>query len=175
MIFNAILQNMIRSASIRDINAIMQITKDCARDLRSKGIYQWNQHYPSEEAFKADVVRGELYILDKSNGVIGCVCISEIMDDEYQEINWLTPSTNNIYIHRLAIHSRHQGQGHARELMDFAENKARKANCASVRLDTFSKNLRNQKFYELRDYKKLGNIYFPKQSKHPFYCYELIL
>jgi len=33
----------------------------------------------------------------------------------------------------------------------------------------------NQKFYELRGYKKLGSIYFPKQSEHPFYCYEFVL
>ncbi|MGM0391936.1 MAG: GNAT family N-acetyltransferase, partial [Bacteroidota bacterium] len=30
-------------------------------------------------------------------------------------------------------------------------------------------------FYESRGYQKLGDIYFPKQSEHPFHCYELIL
>ena len=97
------------------------------------------------------------------------------MDEEYIPIDWLTPNTNNIYIHRLAIHPDAQGQGFAKELMDFAEHYAIEKNYNSIRLDTFSQNKRNQKFYELRGYKRLGDIFFPKQSEFPFHCYELVL
>ena len=51
----------------------------------------------------------------------------------------------------------------------------KKHNYVSVRLDTFSQNKRNLKFYESRNYNRLEEIYFPKQSEFPFYCYELIL
>ncbi|NJX17164.1 GNAT family N-acetyltransferase, partial [Tamlana crocina] len=67
------------------------------------------------------------------------------------------------------------GSGNGRKLMDFAEAFAKEHGYVSVRLDTFSKNERNQRFYEARGYKRLGNIYFPKQSEHPFYCYEKVL
>ena len=59
--------------------------------------------------------------------------------------------------------------------MDFAENYAKDNSHISVRLDTFSKNKRNLKFYESRGYQRLDGIYLPKQSEFPFYCYELIL
>ena len=59
--------------------------------------------------------------------------------------------------------------------LDFAEKYAREKKFASVRLDTFSVNKRNLKFYESRGYQRLEGIYFPKQSEFPFYCYELIL
>jgi len=59
--------------------------------------------------------------------------------------------------------------------MAFAETYARNKNFAAVRLDTFSQNKRNQRFYEIRGYTKLTDIYFPKQSEHPFHCYELVL
>ena len=42
-------------------------------------------------------------------------------------------------------------------------------------LDTYSKNIRNQKFYEARGYKKLGDVYFPHKNDQPFHCYELVL
>jgi ribosomal protein S18 acetylase RimI-like enzyme len=87
----------------------------------------------------------------------------------------LTKNKNNIYIHRLAVHPNLQGKGYAQQLMKFAEHYAQENNVLSIRLDTFSQNKRNQKFYELRGYKKLGDIFFPKQSKHPFHCYELVL
>jgi len=50
-----------------------------------------------------------------------------------------------------------------------------KNNYVSIRLDTFSKNPRNIKFYEIRGYIKLGNIFLPDQSEDPFYCYEKII
>ena len=96
------------------------------------------------------------------------------MDEEYIPIKWLSRTNNNLYIHRLATDPKVWGMGYGQELMDFAEELARKQQFESVRLDTFSKNSRNQEFYESRGYQRLGNIYFPKQSEHPFYCYELL-
>jgi ribosomal protein S18 acetylase RimI-like enzyme len=166
---------MIRKATNKDIDSILNLTKACAKFMIDKGIYQWNEHYPSKQAFENDVFRNELYVLEIQSKIVGCIVISVFMDEEYFPIKWLTPNDNNLYIHRLAIHPKHQGKGFAQKLMDFAENFARKTQASSIRLDTFSQNKRNQIFYELRNYKQLGEIYFPKQSEFPFYCYELVL
>lgn len=164
---------MIRKATVLDLNSIMQITKACAKHMINQQIYQWNEHYPNRNAFKNDVQRGELYVYMQNNICMGCIVITTIKDVEYVPIEWLTKD-KNIYIHRLAVHPKYQGKGIAQQMMTFAENFAKINGYFSVRLDTFSQNKRNQKFYETRGYKRLGNIYFPKQSKHPFYCYELV-
>ncbi|MDA0316881.1 MAG: GNAT family N-acetyltransferase [Bacteroidetes bacterium] len=164
---------MIRKATVLDLNSIMQITKACAKHMINQQIYQWNEHYPNRNAFENDVQRGELYVYMQNNICIGCIVITTIKDVEYVPIEWLTKD-KNIYIHRLAVHPKYQGKGIAQHMMTFAENYAKINGYSSVRLDTFSQNKRNQKFYETRGYKRLGNIYFPKQSKHPFYCYELV-
>ena len=140
----------------------------------SQNIFQWNEHYPRREAFENDFERQELYVFEIANEVAGSLVISTLMDEEYTPIQWLTPNLNNIYIHRLAVHPKHQGNGFAKKMMDYAEDYCKKHNYTSARLDTFSQNKRNQKIYENRGYQKLGNIYFPKQSEHPFYCYELV-
>ncbi|RKE98735.1 GNAT family N-acetyltransferase [Ichthyenterobacterium magnum] len=165
---------MIRKGVNQDIDAILQITNACAKHMIANSVFQWNESYPNKVAFETDVNRGELYVLENNSEIIGCITISTLMDEEYKSVKWLTPNKNNVYIHRLAIHPKHQGKGYAKQLMDYAEALAIENNYSSIRLDTFSKNKRNQKFYELRNYKQLGNIYFPKQSKFPFYCYELI-
>ncbi|MEH6536720.1 MAG: GNAT family N-acetyltransferase [Psychroserpens sp.] len=165
---------MIRKAILNDIDDIIKMTKACARHMISKGVFQWNEHYPNATAFEKDVQRNELYVLETENHINGCIVISTVMDEEYIPIDWLTSNENNVYIHRLAIHPEHQGQGYAQQLMDFAERFAIENNYTSIRLDTFSQNKRNQKFYELRGYRQLGDIYFPKQSEYPFHCYELI-
>lgn len=167
---------MIRKAIEQDINSILKITKACAAFMIKNGIFQWNEHYPNYEAFKSDIERDELFVLEIDKNIVGNIIISTFMDEIYKPVKWLTPNNNNhIYIHRLAIHPSHQGKGYAQQLMDFAENYASKNKFISIRLDTFSQNPRNLKFYELRGYQKLEEIYFPKQSEYPFYCYELIL
>ncbi|WP_426431972.1 GNAT family N-acetyltransferase [Winogradskyella sp. HB-48] len=166
---------MIRKGKVEDIKVIMDLTKACAKAMIANGIYQWNEHYPNPSAFIKDIERDELYVLEFSSEIYGTIVISTCMDEEYIPIKWLTKNGNNIYIHRLAIHPFHQGKGYAQQLMDFAEQQAIDNNYSSIRLDTFSKNKRNQKFYELRGYKRLGDIYFPKQSEYPFHCYELVL
>lgn len=166
---------MIRRAKISEIPDILTITHGCALKMQDNGIFQWNEHYPSEKAFTTDFERDELFVLEENNEIIGAVVVSTWMDDEYQPIQWLTPNGKSTYIHRLCVQPDLQGKGYAQQLMDFAEAYSKERGFISVRLDTFSQNKRNQRFYEQRGYQKLGDIYFPKQSDHPFHCYELVL
>ncbi|WP_276168813.1 GNAT family N-acetyltransferase [Zobellia alginiliquefaciens] len=166
---------MIRPAKLTDIPQILTVTKACATAMIQQGIYQWNENYPSKQAFETDIERGELYILQEDNQIIGSIVLSTLMDEEYVPIKWLTPTGKNIYIHRVAVHPDYQGKGYAQKMMAFAENYARENRFESIRLDTFSQNKRNQRFYEARGFQRLGDIFFPKQSEYPFHCYELVL
>lgn len=166
---------MIRKATPLDLDSIKKLTEACAIALQQKDIFQWNEHYPSREKLQQDIETGELFILKENNKLSGIIVLTPHMDEEYIPIEWLTSNGNNLYVHRLATHPDSWGSGNGQKLMDFAEKFAKENGYESVRLDTFSQNLRNQKFYESRGYKKLGDIYFPKQSEHPFHCYELVL
>lgn len=165
---------MVELAKISQLNEILRLTDACRIAMEANGIYQWTLNYPSKTAFEHDIERNELYVLNHIERIVGCIVISTYMDEDYRSVEWLTEHTDNYYIHRLAVHPEYQGQGLAQQLMGFGENFARENNARSVRLDTFSENKRNQKFYQLRGYIKLGEIYFPSQSIHPFHCYELI-
>ena len=163
---------MIRRAKLSEIEQIIEITRACADKMVSEGIFQWNSFYPNKEAFRKDVAQNELYVLLLEGRIIGCIVISTEKDPEYSAIDWLSKNQTHFYIHRLAVHPNFQKMGYAKKLMDFAEALALKNKVASIRLDTFSKNSRNQQFYETRGYTRLGNVFFPNQSEHPFYCYE---
>ena len=158
-----------------DSKEIKTLTESCAVAMQQKDIFQWNEHYPSLEKLEADVQKKELYVLKEDEEVKGIIVLTNLMDEEYIPIEWLTESGNNLYIHRLATHPDVWGKGCGQALMNFAEDFAREQGFISVRLDTFSQNKRNQRFYESRGYQKLGDIFFPKQSEHSFHCYELVL
>lgn len=166
---------MIRQGKLSDIPRILNITIACADAMIKNKVFQWNEFYPNKKAFLTDVERNELYVIEIENEIMGCITVSTFKDEEYDTVSWLTPDRSNIYIHRLAVHPSEQGKGYAQRLMSFAEKYAQKHKMISVRLDTFSQNTKNINFYEQRGYKRLGSIFFPKQSEFPFYCYEFIL
>ena len=166
---------MIRAGTISDIDSILNITKSCANDMIQNGIYQWNEHYPDKGSFINDAINNELYVYVENEKLIACISLCNEMDEVYIPVNWISENYNNLYIHRLAVHPDFQKKGVGKALMDFAEKFARKKEYKSIRLDTFSVNKRNLKFYESRGYHQLESIYFPKQSEFPFYCYELII
>ena len=166
---------MIRAGNISDIDSILNIIKSCAAHMIQNGIYQWNEHYPDKSSFINDAENMELYVYIENEKVIACISLCKKMDEVYFPVSWITRNYNNLYIHRLAVHPDFQKKGVGKVLMDFAEKYARKKECKSIRLDTFSVNKRNLKFYESRGYQRLERIYFPKQSEFPFYCYELII
>ncbi|PDH47618.1 MAG: GNAT family N-acetyltransferase [Bacteroidetes bacterium MED-G13] len=165
---------MIRLAERSDLKRVLQITRLCAREMDSRKVFQWNQHYPDQQSFVNDINKNELYVYCIKGKVVGCVSICSYMDKVYSKVTWKTSGENSIYIHRLAVDPKHQQQGIGGKLMDFAENKSKLDGIESIRLDTFSQNKVNQNFYEQRGYVKLDDIYFPLQSGHPFHCYELL-
>ena len=165
----------IELAEINDINDIMKMIHDCANDLIGKNIFQWNEKYPSRDIFLSDIEKKNLFIFKNNSGIIGCIALSHEKDIEYTDVKWLTKDDKNLYLHRLAVDPKFQKKGIGKLLMDFAEDYARNNKFISVRLDTFSKNERNNRFYKSRKYTKLDDVYFPNQSEFPFHCYEKIL
>ena len=166
---------VIKKASESDLAQLLSIVKSCGQNLIEQGIFQWNEKYPSKEVLLEDIALQQIWKLEDGNSIVGLIVLTEIEDDEYQHVKWLTKKQHHLYIHRLAVDPKFQGKGYAQKLMDFSEKYAKENGYNSIRLDTFSQNKRNQKFYEQRNYIKLESIYFPNQSEFPFYCYEKIM
>ncbi|MBC8305638.1 MAG: GNAT family N-acetyltransferase [Pelagibacterales bacterium] len=165
----------IRQAIITDLDIVKKIAEACAIDMANYSIFQWNEKYPSRDVFKNDIEAGALYVLEINKKIVGCIMLSDVKDDSYKDVKWLTKDFKNLYVHRLAVDPDYQKKGHGRKLMDFAESFAVANNFTSIRLDTFSLNHRNNKFYKSRGYTQLGDVFFPIQSDLPFHCYEKVL
>ena len=165
----------IELATQNQLDRVKEIAEACAKNMIENNIFQWNDKYPSREIFKEDIKNKSLYVSKINQEVVGCIMFSSFKDDVYKTVNWITQDEDNLYIHRLAVHPIFQKRGIARKMMDFAEDFAKSNNYISIRLDTFSQNPRNNKFYKSRGYNKLDDVYFPKQSEFPFHCYEKLV
>ena len=165
----------IKLAKLVDLDRVKEIAEACAEKMIKDNIYQWNENYPSKEIFREDIKNNALFVARINSEIVGCIMLSSYKDDVYKNVKWISEDNNNLYIHRLAVHPSFQKKGIARKMMDYAEAFAKSKNHKSIRLDTFSKNHRNNKFYKLRGYIKLGDVFFPNQSVFPFHCYEKLI
>ena len=165
----------IELATQNQLDRVKEIAEACAKNMIENNIFQWNDKYPSREVFKEDIKNKSLYVSKINQEVVGCIMFSSRKDDVYKTVNWITEDEYSLYIHRLAVHPIFQKRGIATKMMDFAEDFAKSNNYISIRLDTFSQNPRNNKFYKSRGYSKLDDVYFPKQSQFPFHCYEKLV
>ena len=159
-----------------EIDAILSLTRACGKHMREHGIDQWDENYPDRASLLHDVNTETLFAYREGDEVLGIVVLNESQDEEYSEINWSTSDTDkNIVVHRLAVRPDQQGKGIARMLMDFAEKWAKSHKYDAIRLDTFSQNPRNQRFYRNRGYTDLGSVFLKYKKDHPYYCYEMLL
>lgn len=165
----------IKLATHYDLDRVKEIAEACAKKMIENKIFQWNDKYPSREIFKEDIKNKSLYVSKINKEIVGCIMFSSFKDDVYESVNWITQDGYNLYVHRLAVHPIFQNKGIGRKMMDFAESFAKSNNYISIRLDTFSQNSRNNKFYKSRGYSRLDDVYFPKQSEFPFHCYEKLV
>ena len=167
---------MISVGKMNEVDAIVQLTKACGQHMRDNGIDQWDEQYPARAIIENDIRTETLFAYRKNGNVVGIVVLNESQDEEYGEIDWSTSDNDkNIVVHRLAVHPSQQGKGIGRMLMDFAEQWARDHHYDAIRLDTYSQNARNQRFYTNRGYNDLGAVFLQYKKQHPYYCYELIL
>jgi ribosomal protein S18 acetylase RimI-like enzyme len=166
----------IRKAFMSDLDQAVKVAQSATRKMLDEGIEQWHEDYPNKEILSQDIEQGELFVAVEEMNILAMVVLNENQDKEYEAIDWLTgEESSNLVVHRLAVDASQQGKGIARKMMDFAEDFARSKQYTSIRLDTFSVNKRNQRFYEARGYSKLGSVQLPYKRKEPYYCYELIL
>lgn len=159
----------------KDMLEVQNLVQECIRDMHEQGITHWNDQYPPLNIFVSDIESKTLFVMRHIRKIVGIVVLSVEQDKEYEDIEWKDKEGNYLIIHRLAVHPEWQRKCVASKLLDFAEEYAMKNGFTSIRLDTFSRNVRTLNLFEKRKYeRKLGEIYFP-ENEEPYYCYEIQL
>jgi len=164
----------IEQGTREDLPSIMALIKDVVVHMNSIGIDQWHAGYPNETVLGKDLDSHTLFTGWLDQKLMAINVINQVYDKEYNALDWLTPQGKSLYVHRLAVHPDFQKKGYAQQFMDFAEEKAKKEGFLSVRLDTYTGNPRNVKFYLNREYQPIGEVSLPYRPD-PFICFEKLV
>lgn len=153
---------ILRKAKATEIDTVMKILAEGRAAIGALGIDQWQRGYPQLEVVKADIERGESFVLEDDTGeLIGSCMLTVNPDPTYEKIydgEWLTEDEKYLTIHRIALSDNARGKGGATFVVSEAEKMARESGCGSIRIDTHLGNARMRRFLEKQGFDECGII-----------------
>jgi ribosomal protein S18 acetylase RimI-like enzyme len=164
----------IEVADVMDAGRVMLLISACVRHMRANGIVQWDDLYPNLQVVEADARSGSLFVGRQENDFVAAVCLNEFQPDEYRCLQWHCATDRPLVVHRLCVHPDWQHRGVARQLMAFAERRAREHRYDCIRLDTYTGNPRALEFYQRLGYRRIGQTHFPRRPL-PYDCFEKVI
>ena len=165
---------IIRKANKTDLKNIMKMYKSCVTGMLENGIDQWDDTYPNTEIISEDLNVGTYYVAEIDRTIIGGVNIDRNQDDTYLTLDWEDKSDSFLVVHRLGVKEEFWNKKIGKYLMLFTENLVIEKGLKSIRLDTYSGNLKAMEFYRRIGYSELGTIDL-KPDKEKYYCFEKII
>lgn len=163
---------MMRKAGLEDLKGIMEILKGTILEMNDDNNYQWDENYPQEKDFMKDIEKGDLYINEREDILLGFVCINKTEPVEYNGLNW-SLKEEAMVVHRMAVNLSFRRNGVGTELMKFADELAIKNNIRYLKTDTYSTNTKMNALFVKCGYKKIGEMSFLGKEK-PFNCYDKV-
>lgn len=162
----------IRKGTKEDLKKIMAIVQQTVSIMESEGNDQWNQTYPQDQDFLADIEAGNLYTAIFDGKVAGSITVDQTQAEEYKNASWRKDEPCFVF-HRLAVDPEIRGEGIASKLILFAEEHAVSKGIPYMRTDTYSLNTKAQRLFEKNGYVIAGTIFMDRVN--PFYCYDKLL
>jgi len=165
---------IIRKGNKTDLENIMKMYKSCVTGMLANDIDQWDDTYPNTEIISEDLNVGTYYVAEIDGTIIGGVNIDQNQDNTYLTLDWEDKSDSFLVVHRLGVKEEFWNKKIGKYLMLFTENLVIEKGLKSIRLDTYSGNLKAMEFYRRIGYSELGTIDL-KPDKEKYYCFEKII
>ena len=164
---------MLRKATIRDLDRMVDIVEEIKEEMRREGSDQFGDDYPIRFHFEEDIKYRHLYVKGIGTDIAGIICINneEIPNSEHLYWTKVTPCTS---MYRLFVNKLYRRRGIARELILLGEDISRKEGLNYVKAATYKINNSMISLFNKLGYKFVGEIK-GENRKYPFLCYEKLL
>jgi len=153
---------IIRKAEKADVSAVSAIY-DAIHTAEEAGqtTVGWVRGvYPTQATASAALERGDLFVLEDAERVLGTAIINQNQCDGYETAKWQYPAKDSdvMVLHTLVIDPACAGRGYGRAFVGFYEDFARENGCKYLRMDTNERNARARAMYKKLGYREIGVI-----------------
>lgn len=158
-----------RNAEASEQDQIWKILQQGILRRKNDGSNQWQDGYPNPDVVKADIEKGQGFVLLDEDTIVGYTAI--LINDEpaYHEIKgkWLTNGDFIVY-HRVAISEDYVGRGLSKKILEAIDQFALANNIDSVRADTNHDNAAMLRIFEKTGYVYCGEVFFRGSPRKAF-------
>lgn len=149
-----------RETAEADVEAVLGIFGDAKAYLRGHGVDQWQNGYPNADALRADMSRGESYVVLAGDKVAAVFALMKTPDKNYASITDGKWSDDLEYytIHRAAVADFARGCGVSDAMFSFAAEECKKDGIRRLRADTHRKNKPMQAALKRCGFRYRGNV-----------------
>ncbi len=157
-----------RAAVEDDLPAILEIVQYARRTLKKQRVDQWQGVYPDEAAFRADLARGECFVVLHGEEIAAFFTLSLREEACYAEITdgkW-TEGMACCTLHRASVAKDYRGSGMAEKLIGCVEQQARAFGLRCIRTDTHKKNKPMQRLLRESGFRYRGNVMVASEPGH---------
>jgi len=153
---------IIRKATHSDLPEIWEMYCAVVKSMNARGLFQWDENYPTPEILRNDVELQQLYIGIINDEIVASAALNGIegAPPEYSAGDWTGDHKNFCVFHRLAVKPTHQSQGLAKLMIAYLEQLARLRGATSMRIDTSAENSYAIKAYHDLGYRDAGRMIF---------------
>lgn len=161
----------VRLATAADLPALMHLIRHVVPLMRQSGNFQWDDHYPNQAVFAADIAKQQLWVAYIDDLLAGVAALTEDQEPEYAQVGF-DLSQRAIVTHRLAVDPVFRGRGVAAALLTQAEQLALERGIAFLRIDTNSENQITRQLFPKLGYTYAGEITLGFRPGLRFLAYE---
>ena len=149
-----------RPAAEDDLPELLRITAEAQAALKRRGVDQWQDNYPNEQAFRFDLERGESFVVLHGEEIAGFFTLSTRPETTYEGITDGKWSAETAYcvLHRAAVAEKYRGSGLADRLIRCVEQQASAWGLRCIRTDTHRKNKAMQRLLRDNGFRYRGNV-----------------
>ena len=172
---------MFTQASLTDFERIRNFYWQLIEEMQDEAdVIGWKKGiYPEDSFLRDSLARGNLYVLQEEERLIGAVIVNSEYNEGYEGISWSREWKDEEILvpHALAITPGEQGKGIGKILINDVIALARKKNKKAVRLDILGGNIAAARLYESVGFNfvEAKNMYYPDTGWARYEMYELNL
>lgn len=147
-----------RLGKLSDLDHICALIRDAVIEMEKRGIYQWDEIYPTRSDFENDIRDHTLYTVndEEDHDLIAIYVISKECDEQYGNGHWKYDENTAYILHRFCVAPKAQNRGVGREILLHIEKQIKEMGYQSIRLDVFSENPFAQRLYLHNGYEPRG-------------------
>ncbi|MGM7701414.1 GNAT family N-acetyltransferase [Pseudalkalibacillus sp. Hm43] len=148
-------ENMkVKTATMEDINTVLDLLVNAAEWIQTKGTTQWDYYLNDLEGntqeVKDSIRNGSTFLFYEKERPIATATL-ELKPSEWDFDMWEDEANDPVvYLHRVVVHRDFAGEGLGNQILDWSEDYVRESGLNTMRFDCLASNESLNAYYQKR-------------------------